>query len=138
MVPGSWVASCAMTGVASVAAPIKPAKSIALLVIGRSLPMKGQRPPQCDVPNSVSRTREQSHANCSGTWNCACLFPVRTNAHQLLAEIGALQESHEGRRRAVETFGHELLVLDLALAHPLRHVAQEVGVTRSEIADDEA
>src|SRR5689334_9814901 len=63
---------------------------------------------------------------------------VRTDAHELLAEIGALQQAHECGRCAVETFGDELLVLDLALAHPLRHVAQEIAVTRGEIADDEA
>ncbi len=44
--------------------------------------------------------------------------------HQLLAEIGVLQKPHEGRRRAVEPFGDEFLVLDLALAHPPRHLAQ--------------
>ena len=63
---------------------------------------------------------------------------VRPDPHQLLAEIGALQQPHEGGRRAVETLGDEFLVLDLALAHPLRHVAQEVAMARGEIADDEA
>src|SRR5216684_7391406 len=62
---------------------------------------------------------------------------VRPDAHQLLAEIGALQESHEGAGRAVETLGDEFAMLDLAFAHPLRHVAQEVGMARGEIADDE-
>src|SRR5258705_9742900 len=63
---------------------------------------------------------------------------IRPDPHQLLAEVRALQKAHERRRRAVEAFGDELLVLDLALAHPARHVAQEVAVTRGEIADDEA
>src|ERR1700722_7661591 len=63
---------------------------------------------------------------------------VRPDPHQLLAEIGALEKSHERGRRAVETLGDELLVLDLALADPPRHVAQKGGVTRGEIADDEA
>src|SRR5216683_442933 len=63
---------------------------------------------------------------------------VRPDPHQLLAEIGALQKSHERARRAVEPFGDELAMLDLALAHPPRHVAQEVRMARGEIADDKA
>src|SRR6266849_1549039 len=62
---------------------------------------------------------------------------LRPHAHQLLAEIGALQEPHEGAGRAVEPFGDEFTMLDLAFAHPLRHVAHEVRMTRGEIADDE-
>src|ERR1700704_1133936 len=64
--------------------------------------------------------------------------PIRPDPHQLLAEIGALQEAHEGAGRAVEALGDELLVLHLALANPTRHVAQEVAMARGEIADDEA
>src|SRR3984957_4415752 len=63
---------------------------------------------------------------------------VRPDAHQLLAEIGALEQPHERAGRAVQPFGDELAIPDLALAHPLRHVAQEIGMTRGEIADDEA
>src|SRR6185503_2762659 len=63
---------------------------------------------------------------------------VRPDPHELLAEVCALQEAHERGRRAVEAFGNELLVLDLALANPLRHVLQEVAVTRGKVADDEA
>src|ERR1700733_4042022 len=63
---------------------------------------------------------------------------IRSDAHELLAEIGALQKSHERRRSAVETFSDELAMLEFAFAQPLRHVTQEVGVTRGEIADDEA
>src|SRR5580692_12192531 len=66
------------------------------------------------------------------------LCRVRSHAHQLLAEISAFQEPHECAGRAVEPLGDELLVLHLALAHPTRHVAQEVAMARSEIADDEA
>src|ERR1700722_13456050 len=55
---------------------------------------------------------------------CSRLVPP--DPHQLLAEIGAFQQSHEGRGRAVQSLGDEFLVLDFALAHPLRHVAQEV------------
>jgi len=43
---------------------------------------------------------------------------VRSDPHQLLAEIGALEKSHESRGRTIEPIGDELLVLDLALAHP--------------------
>src|SRR4051812_30190168 len=63
---------------------------------------------------------------------------VRPHPYQLLAEIGTLQQPHERGWRAVEAFGDELLVLDLAFAHPRRHVAQEVAVARGKIADDEA
>src|SRR5216684_8552543 len=63
---------------------------------------------------------------------------VGPDPHKLLAEIGALQKSHERAWRAVEPFGDELAMLDLALAHPPRHVAQEVRMARGEIADDKA
>src|SRR5579859_677668 len=63
---------------------------------------------------------------------------VRPDAHKLLAEVGALQETHEGARGTLETLGDELLVLHLALAHPARHVAQEISVARGEIGHDEA
>src|SRR5205085_145351 len=59
--------------------------------------------------------------------------PIRSDPYQLLAEIGALQQAHERARRAVEAFGDEFAVFDLALAHPSRHVAQEIGVTRGKV-----
>src|ERR1700726_2524761 len=66
------------------------------------------------------------------------LRSLRADAHQLLAEIGALEKSHERTGRAVQPFGNELAMPDLALGHPLRHVTQEIRMTRGEIADDEA
>src|SRR5450432_4816989 len=63
---------------------------------------------------------------------------VRPDAHQLLAEIGALQQSHERSGRAVEPLGDEFAMLDLALAHPPRHVLEKIRMPRGEIADDEA
>ena len=63
---------------------------------------------------------------------------VRPDPDQLLAEIGAFQEAHEGAGRALQALGHELLVLDLALADPARHVAQEIAMTGREVGDDEA
>src|SRR5258706_1742413 len=63
---------------------------------------------------------------------------VRPDPHQLLAEIGALQKPHERAGGAVEPFGDEFAMLDLALADPPRHVAQEIRMARGEIADDKA
>src|SRR3954447_1565007 len=63
---------------------------------------------------------------------------VRSDPNQLLAEIGALEQSDEGRRGAAETLSYELTILELALANPLRHVQKEAGMPWSEIADDES
>src|SRR3954451_18866755 len=63
---------------------------------------------------------------------------VRSDPHQLLTEIGALEKPDERGRRAVETLGDEFAMFDLALAHPLRHVAQKISMTRGEFADDKA
>src|SRR5262245_39837142 len=63
---------------------------------------------------------------------------VRPDAHELLAEIGALQQTHESAGRAVEAFGDELLVLQFPLAEPLRHVAQEIALPRGKVENDEA
>src|SRR3954453_2814711 len=63
---------------------------------------------------------------------------VRSDAHQLLAEIGALEKPDECHGRAVEAFGNEIAMLDFPLAHPLRHVAQKIRMTSGEIADNEA
>ena len=66
--------------------------------------------------------------NSKGATKRGCLFPVRANAHQLLAKVCAFKETHECARCAVETLCDKLLVLYLALAHPLRHVTQEVAL----------
>src|SRR5260370_31010796 len=63
---------------------------------------------------------------------------VRPDAHQLLAEIGALQQSHERSGRAVQTLRDEFAMPDLALAHPSRHVLEKIRMPRGEIADDKA
>src|SRR5436190_7025003 len=63
---------------------------------------------------------------------------VRSDPHQLLTEIGALEKPDERGRRAVEALGDEFAMFDLAIAHPPRHVAQELCMTRGEIADDKA
>src|SRR3954466_9171482 len=63
---------------------------------------------------------------------------VRSYPHQLLAEIGALQQSHERFRRAVQSFRDEFAMLDLAFTHPPRHIAQKVRMSRGEVADDKA
>src|SRR5205814_9985590 len=62
--------------------------------------------------------------------------PVRPDPHQLLAEIGAFQKPHECAGGAVQPLGDEFAVLDLTLAHPSRHVAQEIRMARGEIADN--
>jgi hypothetical protein len=54
---------------------------------------------------------------------------VQPDAHQLLAEIGALQESHE--RSGV--LSRPSVMHSRCLTLPL---AQEIGVTRGEIADE--
>lgn len=51
------------------------------------------------------------------------LFPVRANANKLLAKICTFKKTHECARCAVEPIRDKLLVLHLALTHPLRHVA---------------
>src|SRR6266849_8196241 len=63
---------------------------------------------------------------------------VRPDTHQLLAEIGALQQSHERGGRAVQTLRDEFAMLDLSLAHPPRHVLEKIRMPRGEIADDKA
>src|SRR5882762_2770738 len=93
---------------------------------------------QKPIASKVLR-RRSSFIRPSPCRSAACgSGPVRSDPHQLLAEIGALQKPHERSRSAVESFGNEFLVFDLALAHPLRHVAQEIPMTRGEIADDES
>src|SRR3954465_13878993 len=63
---------------------------------------------------------------------------VRSDPNQLLAEIGALEQSDEGRRGAVETLSDELTILELALATPLRQFAKKARMPWREIADDES
>jgi hypothetical protein len=53
------VASCAITGVASIAAAAMPAESIVILIIGLSLSMQGQRVPVARVPDLHSSGRER-------------------------------------------------------------------------------
>src|SRR4051812_16588492 len=89
-----------------------------------------------DVPSSISTDREVPKSG-SARFAIDLSDLVGPDTYQLLAEISAFQKAHERGRCAVEPFGNELLVLDLALAHPLRHVAQEIAVTRGKIADDE-
>src|SRR5690606_34139365 len=64
--------------------------------------------------------------------------PVRPHPHQHLAEVLALEQAHEGLRRALETFEHGLAPLHLPFLDPLGHVAVEVGDAIVVVADDEA
>src|SRR5215210_8164939 len=73
-----------------------------------------------------------------GTKDHARSHLVRSDPHQLLAEVGALEKSDECGGRAVDTLSDEFAMLDLALAHPLRHVAQKIRMAGGEITDDKA
>src|SRR3954452_23721023 len=60
------------------------------------------------------------------------------DADELLAEVLALQEADEGLRRALETLGDVLAIFELAVPHPGRHLAQDLGLALRVIGDDEA
>src|SRR5215210_3933867 len=69
-----------------------------------------------------------------GTKDHARSHLVRSDPHQLLAEVGALEKSDECGGRAVDTLSDEFAMLDLALAHPLRisddaHFGTETSVS---------
>src|SRR5262249_5750859 len=101
--------------------------------------MRKQPMPGTEVPPGFSIRRESSGEGRSPVHPPADARrsgPVWSHAHELLAEIGALQQAHESARRAVDPLGDELFVLEFPLAEPARHVAQEIAVTRGEIADD--
>src|SRR5947209_10779173 len=81
----------------------------------------------------VSATCTKS--GCSTIW---IVIGSLRDAHELLAEVLALQQTHEGLRRVLQPRGNVLAIFDAALLDPLRHVADEIGKTRREVRDDEA
>src|SRR5262245_11704978 len=62
----------------------------------------------------------------------------RRQPHQHLAEVLALQQAEERRRRILQPVDDILAVFDAAAADPLARLAQEIGLLCGEIRDDEA
>src|SRR3981189_439222 len=118
--PGSCVASWAIAGAASIPTRANPTAASFILVIGisfghllcvwranRRRRMPFRRCIQRTVNPPLGTVRVHAQADVPGGSNL-CL--VGSDPHQLLAEIGALQQAHERGWRAVEAFGDELLV----------------------------
>src|SRR4030095_5295010 len=58
--------------------------------------------------------------------------------HQQLAEVAALEQSHERLRRILQAARDVLAVLDASGLHPLTHVVDERGLAIEVAGDDEA
>src|SRR5215212_424602 len=76
---------------------------------------------------------QRNASNCNQAFRSAVGFElvfgsrlVRSDPHQLLAEVRTFEHADKRAGRAVETLSYEFAVLYLALAHPLRHVTQEL------------
>src|SRR5215207_4465446 len=87
---------------------------------------------------------QHSSAKVSATWTKTgsrtvwIVMESGRHAHELLAEIPALQHAHKSRGRILQALGDVLAILDASFLHPLRHVADEVTEVRREVGDDEA
>src|SRR5215831_13460274 len=127
----------AIAGVTKAAAARRPAERSVGLVIRFSNVRKANDHEEAELLIAVQR-RVRFPKGSVRTFSPRELRFLRPDTDELFAEIGALEQPDQRLRRAVETLGHELLVFDLALVDPLRHVVQEVAMARGEIADDEA
>src|SRR4026208_1938970 len=58
--------------------------------------------------------------------------------HQQLAEVAALEQSHEGLRRILQPARDVFAVLDASGLHPLAHIANERGEAMEVVRDDES
>src|SRR5947209_6762643 len=80
----------------------------------RALPRRLEGWPRSTCGHPSARREEQQAPQDDACLVTPLLRLVPPDAHQLLAEIGALQQSHERFGRAIEAFGDEFAVLDLA------------------------
>src|SRR5690349_5088074 len=96
------------------------------------------RLPVRDIAVQNSSARVSATCTKTGSSTILTLIVLLRNAHELLAEVLALEQSHEGRRRFLEAIGDVLAILDAPFLDPLRHLADEVVKAAPEIRDDEA
>src|ERR1051326_8278819 len=89
---------------------------------------------------AIQNRRLNVSATCtnSGASTIWMVIVSLRDAHELLAEVLALQEPDESLRRVLQPIRDILAILDAALLDPLRHVADEVGEFRRKVGDDEA
>src|SRR4051812_9560097 len=102
----------------------------------RTAPLANARCRTAAMPSSSAIVRITS--TNSGSRIIWMVIRLLRDAHELLAEILALQHAHEGLRRILKTIDDVLAIFDFAFLDPLRHVADEVVKAAPEIRDDEA
>src|SRR5690348_4097113 len=98
---------------------------------GRTAPVANARCRTAAMPSSSANVRITS--TNSGSRIIWMVIRLLRDANELLAEVLALQEAHEGLRRIFETIHDILAILDAAVLDPLRHLANEIVEAAPEI-----